>query len=197
MASANYLLSLWLWPVPIYAAWWTDFQRHMCVNNLPRFTIPICGWRKPEEFPLFVKSRTCGHRSYVIRDATERHVTGFQPMTSVRYNLARNMTIFSSVYDAFVGVDWLLGVNLAASLRWVQDAPASMARLQHTSSTAARPSLMSFVGQQLVVPRHRPSGLRCDGSTPMVCNSLPDDLRALQNSDCFCRFLKTLLFSQY
>ena len=32
---------------------------------------------------------------------------------------------------------------------------------------------------------------------PTVWNSLPDDLRAQQNSDCFCRHLKTFLFSHY
>ena len=53
---------------------------------------------------------------------------------------------------------------------------------------------------QLVVPRHRLTTLGHRAFAvigPTVWNSLPDDLRAQQNSDCFCRHLKTFLFSQY
>ena len=54
--------------------------------------------------------------------------------------------------------------------------------------------------KQLVVPRHRLTTLGRRAFAvmgPTVWNSLPDDLRAQQNSDCFCRHLKTFLFSQY
>jgi len=50
---------------------------------------------------------------------------------------------------------------------------------------------------QLVVPRHRLTTLGHRAFAvmrPTVWNSLPDDLRAQQNSDCFCRHLKTFLF---
>jgi len=51
---------------------------------------------------------------------------------------------------------------------------------------------------QLVVPRHRLTTLGRRAFAvmgPTVWNSLSDDLRAQQNIKCFCRHLKTFLFS--
>ena len=68
------------------------------------------------------------------------------------------------------------------------------------SDVVGRQLLRSASRLQLVVPRHRLTTLGRRAFAvmgPTVWNSLPGDLRAQQNSDCFCRHLKTFLFSQY
>jgi len=68
------------------------------------------------------------------------------------------------------------------------------------SDIVGRQRLRSASRLQLVVPQHRLTTLDRRAFAvmgPTVWNLLPDDLRAQQNSDCFCRHLKTLLFSHY
>ena len=78
-----------------------------------------------------------------------------------------------------------------------------------TSSTAARLFPMSSAGNVYGLPvvcssLNHDTGLPTTLGRrafavmgPTVWNSLPDDLRAQQNSDCFCQHLKTFLFSHY
>jgi len=73
-------------------------------------------------------------------------------------------------------------------------------RCTPVSDIVGRQRLRSVSRLQLVVPQHRLTTLGRRAFTvmgPTVWNLLPDDLRAQQNSDCFCRHLKTFLFSHY
>ena len=68
------------------------------------------------------------------------------------------------------------------------------------SDVVGRQRLRSASRLQLVVPRHRLTTLGRRAFAvmgPTVWNLLPDDVRAQQNSDSFCRHLKTFLFSHY
>jgi len=70
------------------------------------------------------------------------------------------------------------------------------------SDVVCQQRLRSASRLQLVVPRHRLTTLGRRAFAvmgPTIWNSLPvpDDLRAQQNSDCFCRHLKAFLFSNY
>ena len=67
-------------------------------------------------------------------------------------------------------------------------------------STIDRQHLRSATQQLMVVPRHRLTtvGRRAFAvHSPMVWNSLPDDLRAQQDYESFRQGLKTWLFSRY
>ena len=68
------------------------------------------------------------------------------------------------------------------------------------TDVVGRQHLISATQQLTVVPRHRMStvGRRAFAvHSPMVWNSLPDDLRAQQDYESFSQGLKTWLFSRY
>ena len=73
-------------------------------------------------------------------------------------------------------------------------------RCTTVSDIVDRQRLRSVSRLQFVVPQHRLTTLGRRAFAvmgPTVWNLLPDDFRAQQNSDCFCRHLKTFLFSHY
>ena len=68
------------------------------------------------------------------------------------------------------------------------------------SDIASRQRLCSAHRRQLDMPNHQRSTLGRRAfyvAGPIVCNSLPDELRGDTEDSCFRQSLKTLLFSQY
>jgi len=133
-----------------------------------------------------------------VLNAAQRVVSG-----TSKYDRGLTTLIHTELHwlDVPDRVTYKLGLLLHRCLQGTCTAPKYLInRCTPVSDIVGRQRLRSVSRLQLVVPQHRLTTLGRRAFAvmgPTVWNLLPDDLRAQQNSDCFCRHIKTFLFSHY